>query len=456
MENQNQNQNQISNQAFTASALQKKEEKAKRKGFGGIGIKLLFISIVIIALLIGLACIKGKLNDREDTYKGAKYQISESAGSTLYFQGPYIAVPYTRTIEEFVYRDGKQFTEKKIDKKGWETISAASVNIDAKLDSEARHLGIYSTPIFTGNASVYALFNPKELIEKDGITYNTEEAVLYFELRNSSLLNNPILKMNNADYSSDLFTIDGKNVIGTKFNYTSEKKVVTTNIALRGAEQFIYAISSKQTSMNMSCDWKSPGFTGFSYLPDKHEITDTGFTAKWSVPFGSDKNAQTIGFSFIEPVNLYQKLHRAVEYGFLFIIVPFLVLFLFEIFAKITLHPVHYLLSGAACVLFFLLLLALSEHIPFDAGYLIAAFTAGLTVSLYISSVTKRFGLGGIMMAMFTVLYAYLFFSLKSEDYALLFGAFFAFAVLAALMFLTRKIDWYNLKKKKGDFSPNN
>ncbi len=424
-------------------------KKQKNKYLGGIGIKLIFISLIIIALLIGLGFIKGQLSDREYTYKNAKNQISESAGSNLYFKGPYIAIPYTRTIEDFVYRDGKQFKETKIAEEGWHIIASDSVNIEAKLDSEARYLGIYSTPIYTGNASIYAVFNSKELIEKDGISYKKDEAVLYMQMPNSSVLNNPVFKINDKDFYSDLFTIDEKIAIGTKINYNSEKIVLKTNIGLRGAEQFSYCISSKQTKMNISCDWTSPGFTGFSYLPDRHDISDTGFTAQWSIPFGSDKTAQTIGFSYIEPVNLYQKLHRATKYGFLFIIVPFLVLFLFEIFAKITLHPVHYLLSGAACVLFFLLLLALSEHIPFAVSYVIGAVTAGFTVSLYISSITKRFGLGLIMMCMFAVLYSYLFFSLKSEDYALLFGAFFAFAVLAAMMFLTRKIDWYNLKKKK-------
>lgn len=443
------NQNQKLNETYQLAALAKTDEKEKLKDFGGIGIKLIFISIVIIALLIGLGFIKKQLSDRERTYRNAKTQISDSAGSSLYFKGPYIAVPYTKTIEEFVYRDGKQFTETKIAEEGWHIIASDSVNIDAKLDSEARHLGIYSTPIYTGTASIHAIFQAKELIEKDGISYKKDEAVLFLQLDNSSLLNNPVFKINENDFNSDIFTINDKTGIGTKINYDSEKIIVKANIGIRGAEQFEYCISSKQTKMNISCDWTSPGFTGFSYLPDKHEITYNGFTAQWSIPFGSDKSNQSIGFSFVEPVNLYQKLHRATEYGFLFIIVPFLVLFLFEIFAKITLHPVHYLLSGAACVLFFLLLLALSEHVPFDFSYFAGAITAAVTVSLYISSVTKRFGLGGIMIGMFAVLYTYLFLSLRSEDYALLFGAFFAFAILAALMFLTRKIDWYNLKNKK-------
>ena len=107
---------------------QKQIEKTKSKYLGGIGIKLLFISLIIIALLIGLGFIKGQLSDREYTYKNAKNQISESAGSNLYFKGPYIAIPYTRTIEEFVYRDGKQFKETKIAEEGWHIISSIPSN----------------------------------------------------------------------------------------------------------------------------------------------------------------------------------------------------------------------------------------------------------------------------------------------------------------------------------------
>ena len=93
-----------------------------------------------------------------------------------------------------------------------------------------------------------------------------------------------------------------------------------------------------------------------------------------------------------------------------------------------------------------------AEHISFDLSYLTAALIAALTVSLYISSVTKRFALGCIISGMFTVLYTYLFFSLKSEDYALLLGAFFSFGILALIMFITRKVDWYNLKKKENNY----
>ena len=423
-------------------------ENQKIKKLNGIGIKLLFIVLVILGLLIGLARINGLLNDREDSYLNAKFQISESAGSNLRLQGPFIAIPYVTKWNEFVYRDGHQFSEEK-SQEGWKIINADYVNIESEVNSETRRVGIYSNPIFTSSNNVYATIQQQLPSSTEDTSYDLEKSIVYFAIKNSSLTCSPVFNMNDKNYDTDPITFDGKTVVGAYIPLSTEKNIFKTKLGLRGAEDFSYTISAKDTRLTMKSDWTSPGFTGYSYLPDKHTIFDNGFSAEWNVHFGSSDAKEVIGFSFIEPVNLYQKLHRATKYGFLFILVPFLVLFLFETFAKIILHPVHYLLSGAACILFFLLLLALSEHIPFDLSYIFAALTASITVALYISSVTKKFVLGILMEGIFAILYGYLFVSLRSEDYALLFGAFFAFAILVMIMFITRKIDWYNLKGKK-------
>lgn len=424
-------------------------EVKKTKRLGGIGVKLIFIAIVIIGLLIGLGFVKGQLDDRESAYYSAKYDISAAAGSKMYFEGPFIFVPYKKSWNEFVYQYGDLHTEAKTEE-GWAQISADYVNIDSSLDSEIRNIGIYSSPIFTGNASILATFNinMEKVKKENNVTteYNFDKAMILVEIANTSLRNAPVFNVNDKEYSSDFYVINNLRGIGSEFKLTNGKIQLSTNVAFRGAESFNYRISAKDTNMNLTSDWTAPGFTGFAYLPDKHTITEQGFTAEWNVNFGSNEITQYIGTSLIEPVNLYQKLYRAIKYGFLFIIVPFIILFLIEIFAKITLHPVNYLLCGAACVLFFLMLLSLSEHIPFDASYIFAALLAGITVSLYVSSITKQFKLGFIMMIMFVMLYSYLFFSLKSEDYALLIGSLFAFAILALLMFFTRKINWYNIK----------
>lgn len=422
------------------------KEKTQKKS-KGIGFKLLFMSLVMGLLLIGLLCISGQLKSRENTYKKAKYDIANSAGGTLDFTGPVIAVPYRKTWTENVYKDGKQFKETRTED-SYKIIQADTSRINVTLNSELRTVGIYSTPVFTGNAGINSTFSYTKLNDSSDTVYYPSKAVFCIKINNSSVMERPVFTINDKQLQTDLYTIFGAQYIGVAFPYSEGKYNFKVSLALRGAEKISYSISSKETYFKMESDWPSPGFTNYSFLPDTRSITDNGFTAEWHIPFGTDDLHQYIGADLIESVNLYKKLHRALTYGFFFIIIPFLILFLFEIFAKIQLHPMHYLLSGAATVLFFLLLLAISEHTMFEPSYVIAALAASVTVSLYLISITKKYTLGIIMMLIFILLYSFLYFSLRSEDYALLLGSIFAFSILVGLMYITRKVDWYKLERK--------
>ena len=421
---------------------EKTEKKAK-----GIGFKILFMSLVMGLLLIGLLCISGQLKSRENTYKKAKYDIANSAGGSLDFTGPVIAVPYRKTWTENVYKDGKQFKETRTED-SYKIIQADTTRINVTLNSELRTVGIYSTPVFTGNAGINSSFSYTKLSDRSDITYYPSKAVFCIKINNSSVMERPVFTINDKQLQTDLYTIFGAQYIGAPLPYTEGKYNFKVSLVLRGAEKISYSISSKETYFKLQSDWPSPGFTNYTFLPDTRSITDNGFTAEWHIPFGTDDLHQYIGADLIESVNLYKKLHRALTYGFFFIIIPFLILFLFEIFAKIQLHPMHYLLSGAATVLFFLLLLAISEHCMFEPSYVIAALAASVTVSLYLISITKKYTLGIIMMLIFVLLYSFLYFSLRSEDYALLLGSIFAFSILVGIMYVTRRVDWYKLERK--------
>ena len=419
-----------------------KQQKSK-----GIGFKLLFMSLIMGLLLIGLLCISGQLKSREKTYKNAKSEIANSAGGILDFTGPVIAVPYRHTWTENVYKDGKQFKETKVDE-AYFIIQADNTRINVNLNSELRTVGIYSSPVFTGNAAINSIFSYTKLNDSSNTIYYPSRAVFCIKIDNSSIMERPVFTINEKQLSTDLYTINGAQYIGSALPYTDGKYNFKVSLALRGAEKISYYISSKETYFKLQSDWPSPGFTNYSFLPDTRSITDNGFTAEWHIPFGTDDLHQYIGADLIESVNLYKKIHRALTYGFFFIFIPFLILFLFEIFAKIQLHPMHYLLSGAATVLFFLLLLAISEHCMFEPSYVIAALAASVTVSLYLISITKKYTLGIIMMLIFILLYSFLYFSLRSEDYALLLGSIFAFSILVGIMYVTRKVDWYKLERK--------
>jgi inner membrane protein len=154
------------------------------------------------------------------------------------------------------------------------------------------------------------------------------------------------------------------------------------------------------------------------------------------------------GVRFMEQVDVYQKSDRAVKYGMLFVLLTFVAFFVFEVLRRMDLHPMQYLLAGSGVAVFFLLLLSLSEHIPFVLAYLLAASACIALLIFYVSSVFGSVSRGVSFGVMLGVLYALLFVILESKDYALLLGTLLLFGVLATVMVLTRRIDWYKVGEK--------
>lgn len=395
--------------------------------------KVIFIGLVICILLIAKLCISGKLSDREKAKDHAVYQISEAAGDIFSLNEIYVTIPYTYTNS---YKNDKgELVQEKLE--GSKTFSASSINYDGTLNTQMRTIGIYSAPIYTGKIKIDCIFDIDIPENKDGYIYYPDKASAKIAIKEKSIMNQPVFILNNLQ--KDVF-FDSE--LTSVFLCKEGKNTFSTTLEIRGARKFKVKLTSSQANLKINSDWPSPGFSSFDYLPDVHNITNEGFTASWNLPFNSTKQVNYIGFDYIQPVDIYTMLHRAIDYSFLFIIVPFIVLFLFDVFLRTNFHPLHYLLSGAASVIFFLMLLSLSEHIPFGLAYIISAIGSGLLVSLYVASVTEKFSLGCSMSGIFALLYGYLYFSLKSEDYALLIGSIFTFIILAAIMFITRKVDW--------------
>jgi inner membrane protein len=149
-------------------------------------------------------------------------------------------------------------------------------------------------------------------------------------------------------------------------------------------------------------------------------------------------------------VDVYQQSERAVKYGMLFVVLTFAAFFLYEVLKRLAIHPIQYGLAGAALALFFLLLVSLSEHIPFLAAYLVASGACVGLLAFYVGHVLGSFGRGATFGALLAALYTVLYVLLQSEDYALLLGSLFLFAVLAAVMVMTRRVDWYRVGEAAG------
>ena len=149
------------------------------------------------------------------------------------------------------------------------------------------------------------------------------------------------------------------------------------------------------------------------------------------------------GAQFLSILDAYRYVERSIKYGVLFLVLVFTAFFLFEVTARQKIHPFQYLMVGAALCLFYLLLLSISEFIGFSWAYLVAAVASTLLITWYC-----RFFLGGGVRTFMigtglAGVYLFLYITLLQQDYALLMGAIALFVVLAIVMYVTRKVDWY-------------
>jgi inner membrane protein len=238
----------------------------------------------------------------------------------------------------------------------------------------------------------------------------------------------------------------------------------TLSLSLRGTECLSFMPLAETTRVGLTSAWPHPSFSG-SFLPTQRdqEIGPDGFSARWEVSSLAAKAPaafvtaasdgkpcqgacqESFGVRLIEPVNIYSMSDRALKYGFLFVALSFVAFFLFELLKSLRIHPAQYLLVGLALALFFLLLLSLSEHIPFGLAYGIAAGTCialqGFYLSYVLGGVARGIGFAGLLAALFGALYGLL----VSEDMALLMGSVLLFGLLALVMVITRRLDWYAL-----------
>jgi inner membrane protein len=212
----------------------------------------------------------------------------------------------------------------------------------------------------------------------------------------------------------------------------------------------------KITEAAITSSWNAPSFTG-EFLPTERVIKDNGFSAQWKV-IDVNRNfpqqwissnyyisSTVFGVKLFKSVDLYQKVMRTVKYAIMFIGLTFLVFFMIEVLNQENIkkmHPIRYLLIGSALVLFYSLLLSLSEHIGFLYAYVLASLSVIILITLYSRSVLVKNSLVALIAGVLSVLYVYLYVILQLEDYALLIGSISIFSILGLVMYLTRNLDW--------------
>ena len=426
------------------------EKKPKNK----LGLKLLIIGALILVLLIPSAMIMSLIRERQIRRDDAVFEVSEKWGQDQTVSGPVISIPF------------KTFFK---DKKGNWTVYTHyahflpdDLSIEAVVDPEIRYRGIYEVVLYNTSLKLkgnFSSLNMKKFnIPAKDILWDESflsVGITHMKGIKESIIvkwNDSEIKVNPGIESNDILASGFSTRINIKPD--NENMKFSLEIDLNGSRGLHFAPLGNETNVNIVSNWKNPSFIG-EFLPENREVTDEDFSANWKVLqlnrnypqawTGNKYNIEssTFGVELLLPVDEYQKNMRTVKYAIMFILLTFLAFFMMETLNKKKIHPFQYLLVGTALIIFYTLLLSISEHLSFKYAYLIASVATIALITAYTKSVLKDKKLTSIIALILIILYCFLYVLLQLQDYALLLGSIGLFVILAVVMYISRKIDWY-------------
>jgi len=432
------------------------------------GLKAVMVVGMTLAILIPLMMIRGTISERQSYRQQAVESIAASYAGEQRVAGPVLVVPYTETVEaEERNNAGVVIRKFKRDgNKGVWTFFPENVDLDGNLVPSTRRLGLHEVRVYELKGTLAARFrvaipadaNP-ELPRKIGqpwLSYDIADV--------RGLAGSPQLRIDGREQTlqQGIGSREGSGVhvrLPAPVAGTAVALDTRLAFALGGTESLTVVPLAKRNRIVIDSSWQHPQFNG-DFLPRTRRIDGNGFHAEWEVSsLASNAQAQylgktkldAIGISLVEPVNVYSQADRASKYGLLFVALTFVGFFMLEVVKQLRIHPIQYGLVGLALAIFFLLLVSLSEHIAFGWSYLIASVACIGLLGIYVSSVLRSTARGLGFATMLGLLYAALYGLLVSEDNALVLGAGLLFVILATIMILTRKIDWYGMASLRAD-----
>jgi inner membrane protein len=437
------------------------QDKVRRS----MGLKLLVVCGLALVMTIPSWFVDSLLTERTGREAEVVKEISAHVGGQQTFLGPTLAIPYAILTdrEHGVYTHGVYLVFP----------AHASANVQTR--TEERKRSLFKVPVFQADVKMDAAFDltgvPAAAPEGAVLDWQRAEiiigvsdargaqadAIALIDGKGSSMVPahiTPDMVMNVEQGQQTSLTLFGTNAeavakTGAQFN-------VTTALRFSGAQRIALLSYGKTTHVTMQGDWPNPGFDG-GFLPVNRSVARNGFSAEWSVPFiargvGAEGTAGAIraldatalGVSFIEVADPYQSVTRSLKYLFLFLGLVFLSYFVFEVTTGKRVHPAQYVLVGVAQVIFYLLLLSIAERVGFDFGFLLAGAATVILLATNAGWIFASRVQGFRALGVFGLLYTLIYLLLRLEDDALLVGAIASFLAVAAVMYFTRRIDWYS------------
>ena len=449
-----------------------------RKASRSLGLKILLVGLIVVVLAIPLAFVNMLAWERANRANEALVEVGAAYGGPQVVRGPFLTIPYRVTEIVEINRGDETIEETRI---RTETVvfSAAELDYQVYQTVELLQRAIYDIPVYEADIAMRGRFSRFDVAQfmPAGAEILWDEAELVMAVSD--------LRGIDTDVG---FIILGQDQVpvfepGTPFDVTNNNIRFTMNnpswrgirapvtgvtedsefdfearFTLSGAAYLQLVASGRETTATIRSNWPHPGFDG-QYLPDDREISSEGFTASWSVPYlargvpaswqegrYSIRTADTAQFTvnLATPTDGYRRVSRALKYAIFFIGFLMLMYFLLETTSKKRIHAAQYILIGLAQIVFYLLLLALSEHSSINQAFAIAAGATITLTSLYSIAVFGGFGRGALTFLVLSLVYIMQYVLLLLEDYALLIGAGLSFTALAITMYVTRRIDWYD------------
>ncbi len=420
-----------------------------------------------ILLLVPLSLIEGQIRERSQRQQEVQRNIANSAAGEQTLVGPVILLEFRERVQEPV-RDpdsGKiTGTVSRIETQR-QLISAESLNIDGTARVENRHRGIYQARLFHLDLSNQAklVIEPFTASAPERTLLDAEATLVLGVADPRGVDVDPEVTINGQPFR---FITPGNRLetgealkmpqlivpLGRIDPSKTSAFDVSFPLQLTGTSRLAIAPSADSNRIHLKSDWPHPNFGG-RFLPRERSVGADGFDAQWAISHlardfdrALDPNSgEALSIDFVDPVNVYLQSERAVKYGILFIVLTFAGFFLIEILRRAPIHPMQYLLVGLALAIFFLLLIALSEHLSFALAYGLSSLACIALIGFYLAG-----ALGGVRRGLafaggLTGLYGVLFGVLRSEDNALLMGALLLFAALGSTMLATRHVNWHRL-----------
>ncbi|MCG6857894.1 MAG: cell envelope integrity protein CreD [Salaquimonas sp.] len=425
---------------------------SRRSGLAHLGIrspmgKLVIAGVISFLLMVPAMIVLGFVNERAHRAETVAKEIAAGWGGEQTLNGPYLVLPYRKSEWSSPL---------------YAVFSAEQLKMDLNVGVEERKRSIYRTPLFQSRTHISGRFAPlpATIEEKLGVVdYDSafmamsvsdisgfrSEARIDIDGRGKGVFQPGLSGLADRKHRGFSYALpEGLARSGFSFN---------VDLTLNGARQLTILPSARATEIEMNSDWPHPGFAG-RMLPDSRAVTGQGFSASWTIPSLAQgtsmmnlatslpESAAEISVGFVEPLQFYQVIARTLKYSTAFFALTFLAVFILEVKGNRSIHWMQYALVGLALVIFFLLLLALAEHIGFGPAYAIAATATTMLISWYVGDALRRLRSGVIMAGVLGVIYVVIYLVMSEEDYALLAGSIVAFLTITATMFATRRLEW--------------